>query len=487
MKKCITISLIFCMLLALASCGKTDMSSPENSISTDSVYVEESEETEYSEPEESEYTEPEEKLITVDGTTIKNATGYHNGYNYITFNDGTSAVFDKEGMEIARFPFAMEYEYTKWLNGDLLLVARDGFYAYDYYEEFVILSLSEGITYDSTKDEDHEWTCLGAYGNTILVQRYLQGFNVDATYQVGFTDQYGTEPENWIDVPDRAEIDHDLGGGMYQIHFKESNNQRDIYRLFNLSERTVITLSDHIFVLKEDDVKFYDGYIVKDGEKMDMSGNVSTIFGEGIDVGGNSGYDAPNTVYAEGLIGFQYVGPSDNFDDYISGYFDVNGNCIIDLKEYTERYWFDNMGAFLNGHTGVIMVAKDNEQTYYTCFDSEGQLMYEPFFETDNSANFTLFDGGYYIKHQNLTDTFYDVTGETYQPLEDDMSFLPDNVQFNGWNSYGQYQYSEGIFTVKGSVETGDYGRSVTCYKFYRKDGTELFLQMKADPMDSEF
>lgn len=233
MKKCITIALIFCMLLALASCGKTDTSSPENSISIDTENVEESEETEYSESEQSEYTEPEEEFITVDGSTIKNATGYHNGYNYVTFNDGTSAVFDKEGMEVARFPFAMEYEYTKWLNDDLLLVAGDGFYAYDYYREFVILSLSEGITYDSTKNEEREWTCLGAYGNTILVQRYLQGFNVDATYQVGFTDQYGTEPESWIDVPDTAEIDHDLGDGMYQIHFKgEKNDQsKDIYRL----------------------------------------------------------------------------------------------------------------------------------------------------------------------------------------------------------------------------------------------------------------
>lgn len=260
MKKCITISLIFCMLLALASCGKADTTSPENSVSIDTENVEESEETEYSESEQSEYTEPEEEFITVDGSTIKNATGYHNGYNYVTFYDGTSAVFDKEGMEVARFPFAMEYEYTKWLNDDLLLVAGDGFYAYDYYREFVILSLSEGITYDSTKDEEREWICLGAYGNTILVQRYLQGFNTDATYQVGFTDQYGTEPESWIDVPDTAEIDHDLGDGMYQIHFKsERNNGKDIFRLCNLSERTIITLSDYIFMLKEDGVKFYDG------------------------------------------------------------------------------------------------------------------------------------------------------------------------------------------------------------------------------------
>ena len=98
MKKCITISLIFCMLLALASCGKTDTSSPENSISIDTEYVEESEEAEYSESEQSEYTESEEEFITVDGSTIKNATGYHNGYNYVTFYDGTSAVFDKEGI-----------------------------------------------------------------------------------------------------------------------------------------------------------------------------------------------------------------------------------------------------------------------------------------------------------------------------------------------------------------------------------------------------
>lgn len=486
MKKCITISLIFCMLLALASCGKADTTSPENSVSIDTENVEESEETEYSESEQSEYTEPEEEFITVDGSTIKNATGYHNGYNYVTFYDGTSAVFDKEGMEVARFPFAMEYEYTKWLNDDLLLVAGDGFYAYDYYREFVILSLSEGITYDSTKDEEREWICLGAYGNTILVQRYLQGFNTDANYQVGFTDQYGTEPESWIDVPDTAEIDHDLGDGMYQIHFKgEKNDQsKDIYRLCNLSERTIITLSDYLFFLKEDGVKFYDGYIVMDGEKMDMSGNFSPVFGEDIRVDGASastGLYAPNTVYAEGLIGFQYVYPSDNFDDYRSGYFDVNGNCIIDLKQYTERYIFRNMGAFLNGHTGVIMEARDNEQTYYACFDLKGQLMYEPFFETDNSATFTLFDGGYYIKHQGSTDTFYDVTGETYQPLVDDMSFLPDNVQFEGWNSYGQYQYSEGIFTVDA------YDSSVSCYKFYHKDGTELFLQMKVDPTDGEF
>ena len=88
MKKCITISLIFCMLLALASCGKTDTSSPENSISIDTENMEESEEAEYSESEQSEYTESEEEFITVDRSTIKNATGYHNGYNYVTFNDG---------------------------------------------------------------------------------------------------------------------------------------------------------------------------------------------------------------------------------------------------------------------------------------------------------------------------------------------------------------------------------------------------------------
>lgn len=181
MKKCITISLIFCMLLALASCGKTDTSSPENSISIDTENMEESEEAEYSESEQSEYTESEEEFITVDGSTIKNATGYHNGYNYVTFEDGTSAVFDKEGMEVARFPFAMEYEYTKWLSDDLLVAARDGVSFAVYYDEFAILSISEGILYDSTKDDEHDWTYLGGYGNTILVQRYLQGFNIDAT------------------------------------------------------------------------------------------------------------------------------------------------------------------------------------------------------------------------------------------------------------------------------------------------------------------
>lgn len=492
MKKCITILLVFCMLLALAACGKADTTSPENSVSIDTENVEESEETEYSESEQSEYTEPEEEFITVDGSTIKNATGYHNGYNYVTFYDGTSAVFDKEGMEVARFPFAMEYEYTKWLNDDLLLVAGDGFYAYDYYREFVILSLSEGITYDSTKDEEREWICLGAYGNTILVQRYLQGFNTDATYQVGFTDQYGTEPESWINVPDTAEIDHDLGEGMYQIHFKgEKNDQsKDIYRLCNLSERTIITLSDYLFFLKEDGVKFYDGYVVngtEDSKKMDTSGNVSRTFGEGISSFGNSGYNTAHTVYAEGLIGFQRVYPHGNQDDYRSGYFDVNGNCMIDLKEYTERYIFRKMGAFLNGHTGVILEAKDNGQKYYACFDSKGQLMYEPFFEEDNSASITLFDGGYYIKHQNQTDTVYDVTGETYQPLVDDMSFLPDNVQFEGQNANEPYWYSEGIFTVKADLGTGSAHIYEPCYEFYQKDGTQIYLQMKVDPMDGEF
>lgn len=484
MKKCITISLIFCMLLALASCGKTDTSSPENSISIDTENVEESEETEYSESEQSEYTEPEEEFITVDGSTIKNATGYHNGYNYVTFYDGTSAVFDKEGMEVARFPFAMEYEYTKWLNDDLLLVAGDGFYAYDYYREFVILSLSEGITYDSTKDEEREWICLGAYGNTILVQRYLQGFNTDATYQVGFTDQYGTEPENWIDVPDTAEIDHDLGDGMYQIHFKgeKDDQSKDIYRFCNLSERTIITLSDYLFFLKEDGVKFYDGYVVngtEDSKKMDTSGSVSRTFGEGISSFGNSGYNTAHTVYAEGLIGFQRVYPHGNQDDYRSGYFDVNGNCIVDLKEYTERYYFDSMGAFLNGHAGVILEAKDNGSKFYACFDSQGNLMYEPFMCEDGSSDIELIDGGYFLaKAYGADNTFYDVTGETYIPLTDDMSFLPDNVTFEGVTTDGdQYSYSEGIFTVK-----ADLG-----YEFYQKDGTQIYLQMKVDPMDGEF
>ena len=68
---------------------------------------------------------------------------------------------------------------------------------------------------------------------------------------------------------------------------------------------------------------------------MDMSGNVSRTFGEDIHASGPSW---GKTVYAEGLIGFISVYPYDNHDDYRSGYFDVNGNCIVDLKEYTERY-----------------------------------------------------------------------------------------------------------------------------------------------------
>ena len=74
--------------------------------------------------------------------------------------------------------------------------------------------------------------------------------------------------------------------------------------------------------------------------------------------------------------------------------------------------------------------------------------------------------------------SLYDVTGETYIPLTDDMSFLPDNVTFEGVTTDGdQYSYSEGIFTVK-----ADLG-----YEFYQKDGTQIYLQMKVDPMDGEF
>ena len=138
-------------------------------------------------------------------------------------------------------------------------------------------------------------------------------------------------------------------------------------------------------------------------------------------------------------------------------------------------------------HTGVILEAKDNGQKYYACFDSKGQLMYEPFFEEDNSASITLFDGGYYIKHQNQTDTVYDVTGETYQPLVDDMSFLPGNVQFEGQNANESYWYSEGIFTVKADLGTGSAHIYEPCYEFYQKDGTQIYLQMKVDPMDGEF
>lgn len=471
MKKCIAMILVFCMLLALAACGKTVTGSPESSVSIDTENMENMENVE--ESEETEYSEPEEKFITVDGTTIVNATGYQNGYNYVTFDDGTSAVFDKEGMEVARFPFAMEYEYTNWLNDDLLVVAREGVNFAVYYDEFAILSISEGVIYDSTKDEEHDWTYLGGYGDTILVQRYMQGFNVDATYQIAFTDPYGSEPEVWTDVADRFAYDYDLGEGMYLLNTGSSGNAvADDIRLCSLSDRSIVKLSEYFSPLTDSD-KFSDGFIVSGSfysyiRKMDKSGNITPVFADN--------REAVCTRYAEGLFGIQAF-----------GYYDINGNCVFSLNEYSERYVFSEMGNFLNGHAGVILTDKENDQDYYACFDSQGKLMYEPFFETDNSANFTLFDGGYYIKHQNSEETFYDVNGDTYHPITDDMSFLPDNAHFEGWNSYGQYQYSEGIFTVQGDAGTGDYGRYVPCYKFYRKDGTELSLQIKADPTDGEF
>lgn len=89
--------------------------------------------------------------------------------------------------------------------------------------------------------------------------------------------------------------------------------------------------------------------------------------------------------------------------------------------------------------------------------------------------------------NQNQTDTVYDVTGETYQPLVDDMSFLPDNVQFEGQNANEPYWYSEGIFTVKADLGTGSAHIYEPCYEFYQKDGTQIYLQMKVDPMDGEF
>ena len=84
--------------------------------------------------------------------------------------------------------------------------------------------------------------------------------------------------------------------------------------------------------------------------------------------------------------------------------------------------------------------------------------------------------------------SLYDVTGETYIPLTDDMSFLPDNVTFEGVTTDGdQYSYSEGIFTVKADLGTGYAHVYEPCYEFYQKDGTQIYLQMKVDPMDGEF
>lgn len=385
-------------------------------------------------------------------------------------------------MEVARFPFAMEYEYTNWLNDDLLVVAREGVHYAVYYDEFAILSISEGIIYDSTKDEEHDWTYLGGYGDTILVQRYLQGFNVDATYQIGFTDPYGSESEAWTDIADRCAYDYDLGEGMYLLNTDRSGSAAtDGIRLCSLSDRSIVKLSEDPYIIK-DGHKFYDGFVVSGSffsyiRKMDKSGNITPVFADSI--------EADCTQYAEGLFGI--LSFHSGSPEVVCGYYDINGNCVVSLQEYVERYVVSSMGNFLNGHTGVILQALDNDQLYYACFDTQGNLMYEPFFVEDNSVSVTMFDGGYYIKHQNSEDTFYNVNGDTYRPIADDMSFLPDNVTFEGWNSCGQYQYSEGIFTVLGDAGTGDYGHYVPCYKFYRKDGTELSLQMKADPMDGEF
>lgn len=444
-------------------------------------------EPEYTQPEETEATEPEERYTAVDGATIVNTTGYQNGYNYVTFDNGTSAVFDKEGMELARFPFVMEYEYTKWLSDDLLVVARDGSSGMPRNEEFVILSLSEGITYDSSKNEEQDWTYLGGDGNTILVQRYLQGFNIDATYQIGFTDQYGSEPETWFDSVEDYYYDFDLGDGMYLLYTGDMENNGML--LCNLSEKEIFPLSESPGVplssasIRAFKTQYFDEFAVFYGEKkMDKSGNISAIFPEGTELFAGS----DDSTYGEGLFGFSQVGTEGN---YKSGYFDINGNCVVDLTQYTQRYWFNTMGTVLNGHTGVILEAIDNEQLFYACFDTQGNLMYEPFFVEDNSVSVTMFDGGYFITSQNGVDTFYDITGETYRPLEDDMSFLPDNVTFQGGNAYadGLYRYSEGIFTVLGDAGTGEFGRYVPCYKFYRKDGTELTLQRKADPTDGAF
>ena len=78
------------------------------------------------------------------------------------------------------------------------------------------------------------------------MQRYLQGFNVDATYQIAFTDPYGSEPEAWTDVADRFAYDYDLGEGMYLLNTGSSGSaETDDIRLCSLSDRSIVKLSEY--------------------------------------------------------------------------------------------------------------------------------------------------------------------------------------------------------------------------------------------------
>ncbi|MCL1805269.1 MAG: hypothetical protein FWG28_04615 [Clostridiales bacterium] len=284
----------------------------------------------------------------------------------------------------------------------------------------------------------------------IVVRKHIETFALTET-QFGTIDNKGQWQVNLQALPakDYAVGGIYIGGGFLKAVANASIGDVNIYNVFtgdfdyyygNHELRYVVGVSN-----------FENGYgVFTDAQywnvvcSTDTEGNTSVIY---------SREDQSSNVagaYREGLF-FMKSGRD------VQGFFDIEGNQVIDLSEYTIGSNF--RPEFSDGYC-LLLLRNPQGSPYYTIIDRTGNFMFEPRLYDDysnsSSRDITFaFNCGVLVittsSHSNYTNyntTIMDIYGETIAELNEPITFIEDiaridttGFNYNAGASYGEVYY----------------------------------------------
>ncbi len=474
MRKALAALLIGTMTLSLAACGAGDDASEDDLIYIDTAesdadsYAEDydsrddeqedGDETSTSSSAESETDSTEKYPLTEE---IRRLDAIVNQYAYVDLESDTSALINTDGEVVRVFDRTWGYDRFEWIDENTLILTWDKDTIADARGgsgPFVVLSVTDGVLYDSTQDSEHDWSFLGSQNGEILVQQFSQGFNQEDGYEAACIDLRGNVVSDWVGLPDEIYYHCEMGNGLVWIED----------HMYDFNTHTMFEVADYYnpvgpFVngtsLTHDAHVLYEDGTLAEGEIVYLVNNGIFRINE---YGYKSGQFGP---IQEGLV-----------PDKDGRYRDTLGNVVISLDEYRDRYDIEAAYPFAQGHACVQFVDKSSKKNYYGVIDTSGNLMYEPLYLDEGAYNFSKMfacNGGFWTGLGS--DLIYDWEGQPHNFMVDDLSFLPDDLSFVWGNATGGRTTikSYGVTTMQKVYGCGVYFIPQD-QTFYRKDGTVL-------------
>lgn len=472
MKKCIAMILVFCMLLALAACGKTITGSPESSVSIDTENtenMEESEETEYSEPEETEVTEPEELPANLSTVKIVEANAFSNDYAWIRY-------MNENGVEVyglANISGEIVYSLPEGVEVSKLWSYQDGFAAYRVGEEYdtcydVVIDAA-GKEYFHTESTDQRVEHLLTWGDGIFMFSLNEANMTGETYSYIGKTADGAVKYTLVDKPKYWEDEwRYVGEGWY------ANEDQTCAISLSRGEAKMDMSKYVIGQFRDGEIILQSCIMINPRSYFRADRDLNQI--TDCDYTGDFQLCSPEDVVMDGY----YVRNSNyNSDGYpIPSVRRWNGEIVFELTKYPNLD--TRLYPFYGDFAPYMIDGKDGHE-YLTAVDWQGNEVFEP---RDLTAN------GEEIAEERLyEDHFLMKNGDgDYALMNLDQEYVHNvSADFPGCEIVEFQSCTQGQLIVKFTSDTGTY------FKYYsiedaiaagenQYDVGELFSEVPEEP-----